>query len=178
MVQSKVDCSTLPNERRRAYSIGQITTATLELLESHALEDLSIGEIVTAAQVSRNSFYRNFADKPAIIKAHLAHLLEGWSGLQMPSGQEMQLSHYEELFKIINAEHALFRLLHRRGLLPLLLPVLQELLPLDDKLPPMIGYVRSFFLHGLFGWVHQWVQRDFVETVDEMIALLKAAGHH
>lgn len=56
------------NQDKNTYVKQQITTTLLELLKEKELSDINIGEITKKAQVSRNSFYRNYADKEDIIK--------------------------------------------------------------------------------------------------------------
>ena len=55
------------NQDKNTYVKQQITTTLLELLKEKELSDINIGEITKKAQVSRNSFYRNYADKEDII---------------------------------------------------------------------------------------------------------------
>ena len=59
------------NQDKNTYVKQQITTTLLELLKEKELSDINIGEITKKAQVSRNSFYRNYADKEDIIKKYL-----------------------------------------------------------------------------------------------------------
>lgn len=54
------------NQDKNTYVKQQITTTLLELLKEKELSDINIGEITKKAQVSRNSFYRNYADKEDI----------------------------------------------------------------------------------------------------------------
>ena len=58
------------NQDKNTYVKQQITTTLLELLKEKELSDINIGEITKKAQVSRNSFYRNYADKEDIIKKY------------------------------------------------------------------------------------------------------------
>ncbi|WP_082423273.1 TetR/AcrR family transcriptional regulator [Paenibacillus dakarensis] len=46
-----------------------MTEAAQKLLEEKGLADISISEITKAEQVSRNSFYRNFADKRKLFRS-------------------------------------------------------------------------------------------------------------
>ena len=66
------------NQDKNTYVKQQITTTLLELLKEKELSDINIGEITKKAQVSRNSFYRNYADKEDIIKKYLYQLLSEW----------------------------------------------------------------------------------------------------
>lgn len=60
MVQSRRKCPTMGNQERNTYVCNAITEALLEMLKTRSLDSIRIGEITEKAQVSRNSFYRNF----------------------------------------------------------------------------------------------------------------------
>jgi len=62
------------NEDRNHYVKAQITKATLKLLKTKDLADISIGEITETAQVSRVSFYRNYDSKEAIVREKVHEL--------------------------------------------------------------------------------------------------------
>lgn len=78
MAQNREICTIMNNQDKNTYVKQQITTTLLELLKEKELSDINIGEITKKAQVSRNSFYRNYADKEDIIKKYLYQLLSEW----------------------------------------------------------------------------------------------------
>ena len=55
------------NNERNNYVKEAIIRATIGLLKERNLSEISISDITDKADVSRNSFYRNFSDKQAII---------------------------------------------------------------------------------------------------------------
>ena len=79
-----------------AIGVLQITNTLLELLNDRELSDINIGEITEKAEVSRNSFYRNYTDKEDIIKKYIFQLLsewnEEWKGLLRLSSAEPRVS--------------------------------------------------------------------------------------
>lgn len=66
------------NQDKNSYVKRQITNALLELLKERELSDITIGEITDKAEVSRNSFYRNYSDKEDIIRKYLYQFLSEW----------------------------------------------------------------------------------------------------
>ena len=75
------------NEEKNSYVKQQITQTTIDLMKQHPFSDLSIIEITTAAKVSRNSFYRNYADKEDILFQHVKRLYVDWAdGFQRSGG--------------------------------------------------------------------------------------------
>ena len=59
-------------------AVGNPFKALLEMLKTRSLDSINIGEITEKAQVSRNSFYRNFASKEDIIRQRIMTYLNEW----------------------------------------------------------------------------------------------------
>lgn len=66
------------NKIRNSFVKQQITNALLQLLEKRELTEIAIHEITTTAEVSRNSFYRNYTDKEDILHQYLKSMLSNW----------------------------------------------------------------------------------------------------
>ena len=49
----------------------QVTAALLKLMETTSYQAISISELACAAEVSRSSVYRNFADKDDVLRQYL-----------------------------------------------------------------------------------------------------------
>lgn len=63
MRQTSKNVSPMSNEGRNLYVITHITESLLELLKDKPLNDISISELCSHAQVGRATFYRNFEVK-------------------------------------------------------------------------------------------------------------------
>lgn len=59
MRQTSKNVSPMSNEGRNLYVITHITESLLELLKDKPLNDISISELCSHAQVGRATFYRN-----------------------------------------------------------------------------------------------------------------------
>jgi AcrR family transcriptional regulator len=62
--------------RPRGQALVAILDSTEQLLEDHALDDLSVAEIIVAARVSRTTFYAHFESKSAVIAACLERVID------------------------------------------------------------------------------------------------------
>lgn len=58
--------------------IESITQAMAELMMERRFEEISITELVQRAGVSRNSFYRNFADKDDVLRRFIEGETDEW----------------------------------------------------------------------------------------------------
>ena len=61
----------MSNEGRNLYVITHITESLLELLKDKPLNDISISELCSHAQVGRATFYRNFEVKEDVLNVYI-----------------------------------------------------------------------------------------------------------
>ena len=74
MRQTSKNVSPMSNEGRNLYVITHITESLLELLKDKPLNDISISELCSHAQVGRATFYRNFEVKEDVLNVYIHKL--------------------------------------------------------------------------------------------------------
>jgi AcrR family transcriptional regulator len=164
------------NAERNSFVKAQITEATIRLMAEKELAEISISEIISKAEVSRNSFYRNYTDKTDVILQHLRKLYSEWDTEIHKNGEVSNNELYVSLFGHIKANKEFYLLLKHRGLFHLFLTVLNEqngAQPSDDNL---WAYIKSYMTYGTFGWIEEWVKRGMQESEEEMMVLLQSQG--
>ena len=62
------------HRRRRLTTRGRILDAALALLEQRRWNEISLGEIMGSAGLTRTAFYRHFEDRDALLVALLEHI--------------------------------------------------------------------------------------------------------
>ena len=72
----------MDNLKKNQYVKSEITKALLELLKEKDLNEISIREITTRAQVGRVSFYRNYKRKEDILEQYLFFIIKEWGRIQ------------------------------------------------------------------------------------------------
>lgn len=167
----------MSNNMRNAEVKHSIIAATIRLLREKPLEAISVSEITSLAQVSRNSFYRNYGDKGAILKEHISDLLEQWDydyNHQRKTDQQTEL--YGSFFAHLKDNRVFFLLLRERGLFHLFKEVyLDKYGPRPDQ-DNLQAYVMAFIQNGMLGWIDEWTKRGMQEAADSMAQLLSSAG--
>ena len=78
MRQTSKNVSPMSNEGRNLYVITHITESLLELLKDKPLNDISISELCSHAQVGRATFYRNFEVKEDVLNVYIHKLFSEW----------------------------------------------------------------------------------------------------
>ena len=165
----------MQNKERTNSVKAFIINATIKLLENNALEDISVSEITTEAQVSRNSFYRNYTDKNEILKEHISNLLSQWD---YDYNHTRKTNHNSELygsfFGHMNNNSDFYLLLRERNLFHLFQEVyLEKYGPKQDQ-DNITAYIISFIQNGMLGWVDEWLKRGMSESAESMAELLSA----
>lgn len=163
------------NDERNSFVKEQIIQATLKLLnEEESLSRISISDITIAAQVSRNSFYRNYNSKEDIIKSKIDMMLTIW-GKPYDMKENVDLKEmYGELFNFILTDQDFFLLLQRKNIFYLFKEVFIQKYGASETDNNLWAYIKSFISYGTFGWIEEWVARGMQESAEEMKQLLSS----
>ncbi len=159
------------NRERNTFVKSQMAQAMLTLLREKPFSEIAVREITDTAQVSRNSFYRNYAGKEDIIRQHIHMLLKEWSETcPLKDGTEL----YTSFFLHLEKNRDFYLLLKQRDLSHLFMEVFLERYGAKPGLDNASAYAASFISYGIYGWVNEWIARGMQEPA-EMIAELLAA---
>ncbi len=164
------------NTDRNTYVKTQITNAMLNLLEEKEVECISASEITERAQVSRNSFYRNYKSKEDIILQYVRRLLVGWHEDYEKQNIDSNASLYGSLFKHLSDNREFYLLLRKRNLFHLFLDVLLEQSGPKPEMDNTWAYITAFIAHGTYGWIEEWVNRGMQESGETMTEMLTKYG--
>ncbi len=166
----------MTNEKRNAFVKKQITDAIIHLLEKNELTDISISEIIKTAQVSRNSFYRNYSVKNDILQEHIRLLLQEWRLHYEYGGYQTNEEMYGSLFAHLKENSEFYLLLKKRNLFYLFLNTFLEIFGSKPEQDNLSAYVVSFISYGTYGWIEEWIARGMQESAETMTALLSLQG--
>lgn len=164
------------NEEKNTFVKEQITKATLKLLMQFELSQISISQITTEAQVSRNSFYRNYIDKEDILLKHIKNLILKWNLDYQLINNDSNAELYGNLFKHLKENDEFYLLLKKRSIFYLFLNVFIELYGAKAEYDNMTAYVTSFIAYGTYGWIEEWIGRGMQESAETMSSLLSSHG--
>lgn len=156
------------------YAKDQIIQAAVQLLTEHAFADITISDIAKAARVSRNSFYRNFADKEDIFRQHIHRLLEEWQQRYKYGGYRTNEELYGSLFQHLEQHRDLYLMLRKKGLFHLFLETFLRVFGPKPEQDNTSAYVVSFVSYGTYGWINEWMSRGMAEPGEMMAALMAA----
>ncbi|MGG4146279.1 TetR/AcrR family transcriptional regulator [Paenibacillus algorifonticola] len=164
------------NEEKNTFVKEQITEATIQLLMKYELSHISISQITAKAQVSRNSFYRNYVDKEDILLKHIKNLISKWEADYQQINNDSNAELYGSLFKHLKENSDFYHLLKKRNLFYLFLNTYIELYGSKTEYDNMTAYVTSFIAYGTYGWIEEWIGRGMQESAETMSSLLSSHG--
>ena len=150
---------------KETYARAQITAALLQLMETRDYQTIRISDLACAAQVSRSSFYRNFADKDDVLQQYLKKLMEEWrQAFEAEPGQEFS----DSLLRHFYEKRDFYLLLYRSGLSWMLHEAIKSACGWKADMPPILAYGTASVAGALFGWVDAWISRGMRETPEEL----------
>jgi len=162
------------NEEKNTYVKTQITKAMLTLLEQYEFDEISISQITSFAQVSRNSFYRNYENKEDILLQYVRKLFTDWRTQCEKRAPSSTADLYGDLFQHLIDHRDFYLLLKKRNQFHLFLTVLLEQTGPKPEHENMWAYTLAFIAYGTYGWIEEWVARGMQESGAVMAALLAA----
>lgn len=164
------------NEQKNTYVKEQITKALLLLLETKNIDDISISELTSAAEIGRVSFYRNYKNKEDILRQEADRLLAQWGSIfqAMPSNEEYN-SFFLSLFDFFQNNKSFFTTLYQSGLSHIIMDTIVATADILPQTPNLDAYLKSFWAYSVYGWIIEWIKRGMQESSQELLQLFKNA---
>ena len=161
------------------HVVQSIIDALLILLKTQMLEEIRIVDLVQLAEVSRNSFYRNFTDKDDVLRRYISDVTDKWyqkAGMDFFSYRK-DYQFFIPLLYFLYEYRDLTSILIRNGKLHLLKEefdhrALTLLNGAED--PWYFAYVSG----GVFSVYRRWAETGYEKTPEEIAEhLLKSVWH-
>lgn len=157
------------NEENHQLTKEAIETALLLLLEQKPLKKIAITELVDRAGVSRNSFYRNYASKEAVLQTMLADRLAQLAETNVARFAENQQKGLQAFFEFLEADKTFYQLLLTEGLRDVIEEEIYRYQPLALEEPDRQSYYRNRFVSsGATRLVCEWLAQPSPQTPKEM----------
>jgi len=164
------------NEQKNTYVKEQIIKTLLLLLETKNIDDISISELTSTAEIGRVSFYRNYKSKEDVLQQEADRLLAQWGSIfqAMPSNEEYN-SFFLSLFDFFQNNKSFFTTLYQSGLSHIIMDTIVATADILPQTPNLDAYLKSFWAYGVYGWIIQWIKRGMQESSQELLKLFKNA---
>lgn len=167
------------NENHQALQSQQmITSALLSLMTTYTYEEITITQICQEAQVSRQTFYRNFEFKNDILEFRLDNMIQGYFSTY-PNNSTDTYQHLYGLFVFLQSHKSILKLLKRNNLFFLLnKAIIANILNSPNKVESdekknLNLYVLDFIASTICSIISRWVENNFRESSQTLAKLMK-----
>ncbi len=167
------------NLEKNTYAKEQLLNATLKLLQTKNINDISVCELVELAQVGRATFYRNFANIKDILIKHEEILATEFSNTYKNIQRKSIISFLYELAKHYVNNKEFYITLHNQNLTEIIGKNIDK--HLKEQIIPnntIEKYGLNFLIFGLYGWILAWLDDDMKSTPEELLSLMKKYYSH
>lgn len=173
MKQNKGECIIMDNSEKNKYVTREITNALLELLKEKDINEISISEITSKAQVGRVSFYRNYKNKEEILEKYIFSIINKWRN-ENETENTLPNDLLKKLFEHLIEYKAFYTMLYQKNLFHLFRNVLKDTITSKkEPLSNIEAYATAFVSYGIYGWIEEWLARGMKESAEEIYVLLQ-----
>lgn len=157
-----------------------ICESFLEILSEKPYDKITITEVCKNANLVRETFYRNFSSKKAVVKRILDYKFEELYELNSADPSHDMDRIFINYFSYWKEEKDFLYLLINNQLFQIMLSKTLELVYI--KIDEIIGnrenektkkYIASLYSGAINNLLYSWVKNDFEENPDEMARILR-----
>ncbi|WP_250675523.1 TetR/AcrR family transcriptional regulator (plasmid) [Paraclostridium ghonii] len=158
-----------------------ITNSLLELMGKKDFTKISIKEIIDNADLTRQTFYRNFNSKEDVLYEYVSKLYkECFDKIdQLPNKnlKTILITYFEYWYKykelLILARKSNFNYKFMDFYYPFMNEYFEKfIIKLPDNFDMKTDYIKHFLLGGLIQVKTYWAERNFLETPEELAELV------
>lgn len=162
------------NLEKNTYAKNQLLIATLKLLQTKNINEISVCELVNLAQVGRATFYRNYKSIDDVLIKHDEFLANEFAKGYKNVEDKSIITFFYELCKHYYNNKNFYITLRKQHLTEIIGKTINK--NIKEKITPkniVEKYGLNFLIFGLYGWILAWLDDDMKSTPDELLALMK-----
>lgn len=145
------------------------------MLESKNINDISISELTSTAEIGRVSFYRNYQSKEDVLQQEADRLLAEWGNLFVSLPSDEYNSFFLSLFDFFQNNKDFFTALYQADLSYIIINTIVATAEISPQTSNLQAYLKSFWAYGVYGWIIEWLKRGMQESSQELLSLFKNA---
>ena len=148
--------------------------ALLQAMKEKPFSKITVNGIAETAGVNRSTWFRNFSDKNEAITFKLIRLWDRWADEHgMKERRRYTLNNAEDFFAFNYSIQDLLSEIYREKLQVCVYNAFYQVMMPQYGADPGECYEARFYSFGLFGFLDEWIKRDFYETPEEITALFR-----
>ena len=148
--------------------------ALLQAMKEKPFSKITVNGIAETAGVNRSTWFRNFSDKNEAITFKLIRLWDRWADEHgMKERRRYTLDNAKDFFAFNYSIQDLLSEIYREKLQVCVYNAFYQVMMPQYGADPGECYEARFYSFGLFGFLDEWIKRDFYETPEEITALFQ-----
>lgn len=152
--------------------------ALIRQMQIKDFSKVTINEIAEIAGVNRSTWFRNFDTKEEALTFKLVQLWNRYAEEHnLVARQDYRLNNAKDFFAFNYEIRDLLHIISDAGLSASIYQAFYELMMSQYGNTPAECYEARFYSYGIFGFLTEWIKRDFQETAEEMTALFNQIIH-
>jgi len=150
-----------------------LADALLALMQEKPFHKITIDELTQRAQVGRVTYFRHFKTKEDILVYKYTRLWEQWAKQHgIANWRESSQKLLRPFFQFHHHYRDIMRMIYQSGLLDVVTIASYQVL-MDHRTQATVAqqYRARYLASGCGGLLEAWVENDFAQSVDEMVAI-------
>ena len=168
--------ATMKNTQPSEFLKDCMADAVMRLLEKYPLNEIEIKQICDISGYHRASWFRAFRSKSEAVTYHMVRLWQQYCDKHgITVRDDFRIDNAEAFFQYNYEIRDTLRLLYCRGLMPELAASFTAILHDRHAEDPIRAYNGAMFAFSLYGILREWIIRDFDQSPDEMVHIIREA---
>ena len=152
--------------------------ALIRQMQIKDFSKITINEIAEIAGVNRSTWFRNFNTKEEALTFKLVQLWNRYATEHnLVARQDYRLNNAKDFFAFNYEIRELLHIISDAGLSASIYQAFYELMMSQYGNTPAECYEARFYSYGIFGFLTEWIKRNFQESAEEMTALFNQIIH-
>ncbi len=162
------------NLEKNTFAKEQLLIATIKLLQTKNISEISVCELVNLAQVGRATFYRNYKSINDVLIKHEEFLESEFAKDYQNIENKNIVTFLYELSKHYVNNKEFYITLHKQHLTEIIGKTIGK--HIKEQITPkniVEKYGLNFLIFGLYGWILAWLDDDMKSKPDELLTIME-----
>ncbi|MEG0034139.1 MAG: TetR/AcrR family transcriptional regulator [Bacilli bacterium] len=171
----RLNCIIMNNLQKQTFAKKQLLNATLSLLSTKNIKEISISQITILAQVGRATFYRNFKSIEDILYQYENNLADEFDSYYKSINNKNISTLLYEISKHYLENKEFYTILYKQQLTKIIENTIQN--RIKNSIVPQTDiekYGLSFLSYGLYGWIIAWIKDSMKDSPEKLLTMMKA----
>ncbi len=174
MIHRRLNCIGMNNLDKNTYSKKQIYKATIELLSTKKINEISVSELVKKAEVGRATFYRNYKSIRDVLVKHEEKISKEFNDACKNEGVNSLLIFMYKLMKHYVLNKEFYMIIYKQEETRIIGRTIKKYV--ESEIKPKNAAEKfglNYLIYGICGWLIAWLKDDMNPEPEQLLDLMK-----